>query len=501
MSSLRLLFARVAVLALTVTGTALAGPTAASAAVPNPVVTDPPVAGAHGYPLWDSWFDLGPLGYEEHEYFVSGVAKQDGSLLTAPYTTRIIVTRPSNPARFNGAVMLDWANVTAQFENAVDSAEAHEFLLRSGWAFVHVSAQSAGICCTPLTPKIWDPVRYETLNHPGDAYANDMFSQIAKAVKSPVGLDPLGGLPGARRIIAAGQSQSASKLDTYVRTVQPTAGVIDGFLIHGGGSKTYPAPPPVPVLQLFSDREASPTEPNQTVNYRLWEIAGTAHSDFWIGYHQEVGQGPRFAGGPKQPSTADADLHATAGTYGEVPHPMDATCILAGATFPMRYAVSAALSHLDRWIKDGTPPPMGPRYEFESGALAKDQYQNARGGIRLAPIDVPIASYVSNPCQLGGITIPFTEAQIKLLYPTHADYYAQMQTATAVNVAQGFLLPEDAVDLLARACAAKIRWQELPGPCDSDPIVPEVPLPAAVPLLAAAVLAAVAWHRRRARTD
>ena len=65
--------------------------------------------------------------------------------------------------------MLDWVNVTAQFENAVDTLEAREMLLREGWAFVHVSAQTAGLCCTPLTPKVYDPVRYAAINHPGDA--------------------------------------------------------------------------------------------------------------------------------------------------------------------------------------------------------------------------------------------------------------------------------------------------------------------------------------------
>ena len=111
--------------------------------------------------------------------------------------------------------MLDWVNVTAQFENAVDTLEAREMLLREGWAFVHVSAQSAGLCCTPLTPKVWDPVRYAAINHPGDAYAADMFSQVAKAIRTDraAALDPMGDLK-VRRVIAAGQSQSASSSTT-----------------------------------------------------------------------------------------------------------------------------------------------------------------------------------------------------------------------------------------------------------------------------------------------
>src|SRR6202022_4603021 len=103
----------------------------------------------------DSWFDLKPYGYQQAEYFVSGTATDATTGKSARYTTRIIVTRPAEPRRFNGTVLLDWVNVTAQFENAVDTDEALQMLLREGFAFVHVSAQSAGLCCTPLTPKVW----------------------------------------------------------------------------------------------------------------------------------------------------------------------------------------------------------------------------------------------------------------------------------------------------------------------------------------------------------
>jgi hypothetical protein len=306
-------------------------------------------------------------------------------------------------------------------------------------------------------------VRYEALSHPGDEYSFDIFSQVAKAMKFPIGIDPLDGLRRGRRIIAAGQSQSAIRLSTYVRQVQPQARIVDAFLIHGGGSKVYDAPPVVPVLHLLSDTEASPTAPNQTENYRLWEIAGTAHSDFWIGYHQEFGQGPRFLGASKRPASADEEMHAIAGNYGEQPHPMHATCIFAGASFPMRYSVSAALHHLNRWVTTDAPPPAGPRFEFDGAMLARDEHGNALGGIRLPPIDVPVARYVSTGCALGGLTIPFTEVELRALYPSHADYYSRMVDGTTASVAAGFLLRADAADLLKRACAAKARWQDASG--------------------------------------
>lgn len=436
-----------------------------AAGVPDPSVAGPiGKTGLHGYPLWDSWFTLGELGYEEAEYFVSGTARDLDTGGTAPYTTRIIVARPSSPDRFSGTVFLDWVNVTAQFENAVDAITTHEFLLREGWAYVHVSAQAAGICCTPLTPKIWDPVRYRKLSHPGDAYSFDMFSQIAKAIRSPAGTDPMAGLD-VEHVIAGGQSQSASRLYDYVVKAQLDAGVIDGFLIHGGGSKQYATPPAAPVLHLFSDAEASPDNPNTSTNYRLWEIAGASHSDFYIGYHQVVGQGPRFFGAPKRPASADTQLHQVAGNYGEQPHPLHAACILAGGSFPMRYAASAALHHLNEWVKTGVAPANGPRFLFNGSTLAKDRFGNTKGGVRLPPIDVPVARYISTVCALGGITIPFTDVELRLLYPTHAIYYAKMVAATNASVAAGFMLPADATDLLTRACAARNRWLKLPGPC------------------------------------
>lgn len=432
-------------------------------AIPVPTVTGPiGTAGIKGHALWDSFYRLSDLGYDEQEYFISGTAKSYTTpATTASYTTRIIVRRPMDAARFNGTVLLDWVNVTAQFENAVDTLEAHELFHREGFAYVHVSAQAAGLCCTPLTPQIWDPVRYMALSHPGDDYAFDMFSQIAQAMKQPPATDPMGGLK-VRKVIAIGQSQSGTRLHDYVATVQADARVIDAFLVHSDGNsdKTYPADPLVPVLQLYSEREAVPEPPNVSHNYRLWEIAGAAHQDFWIGYHQVNGQGPRAGASlPQQAATADEELHVKAGNYGEQYDPGQAVCIVEGTQFPLRYAVKAAIHYLDRWVKTGVPPPEGPRYQFDAaGALARDEYANALGGIRLPPIDVPVASYRSDICNLGGITVPFSELQLMTLYPTHADYFCKMKVATQKSVADGFLLPEDAAELMQRVNDAKNRW-------------------------------------------
>lgn len=438
--------------------------------VPLPTLSEPP-GGLQGHPLWDSWHQLEPFGYTEQEWFVSGTATAaDGS--TAPYTTRVIVTRPQKRKDFNGSLMLDWVNVTAQFENAVDSLEGREELLRSGWAFVHVSAQAAGVCCIPLTPKVWDPVRYAALDHPGDAYADDMYLQIARALRTRrVGdVKPLGNLK-VRHVVAAGQSQSAGRLAEIVRAHPDGAGVIDGFLVHGGlAGLDYEPRLRVPVLQLNSDWAESTGEADDDPLYRLWDVAGSAHAGLFIGYQQVFGSGPRVAGLPAMDEQGYRDTIEAAGDYGQMAfNPLYPACTVAGASFPMRYAVNTALRELDEWIRTGRAPRPAPRFEFEADGEtpARDADGNVLGGLRLPPIEVPVATYRSTDCELGGITVPFDPITLQQRYPTYADYEQRLRKATNRAVRKGWLLPVDARDQMRRACAVRDRYPRSGDECRS----------------------------------
>ena len=447
--------------------------------VPVPLLTTPP-AGLYRHPLWDSWFDLGAFGYEEQELFVSGTAV-DAAGTAAPYTTRIIVARPSDPARFNGVVLLDWVNVTAQFENAVDTILARPMLLREGFAFVHMSAQQSGLCCVPqFTPKLWDPVRYAAISHPGDPWSFDMVTQIAQAFRRPPqpgGIDPMGaiGVDGVRHVLAAGQSQSGIRLYEYLDSWLPThpsaVGIIDGALVHGnvGQPKIYAHPVPIPVINLLSDFEAvdDGVDPaDLDPNVRLWEVAGAGHSDHWTGYQSVFGIGPRFVAGAAPVGRAQYDaIVQAAGNYGEQIVPTLATCVLAGDAMPMYAATSTALHQLAHWVDGGPAPRHGPRFAFSGGQLARDADGNTLGGIRLPPIDVPVASYVSTLCALGGITVPFTDQQLQQRYGTHAAYFAQMAARSDAAVTAGWLLPDDAVALMAHACGARNRFPATTEPC------------------------------------
>jgi hypothetical protein len=446
--------------------------------VPTPTIEHvPDDVGLHGHPLWDPWFDPAEFGYESHEYFISGTARATGSDDTADYTTRIVVNRPADPAAFAGTVLLDWVNVTAQFENAVNTLTSIEFLLREGWAFIHVSAQAAGICCTPgLTPQTWDPVRYAALSHPGDQYANDIFSQVAVAIRGLADVDPMDGLD-VEVVIAAGQSQGGSRLSNYIATTAADHGVIDAVLAQAGGSKQYEQAPSLPVIHLLGEREGTPSDPTPWPTYRLWEVAGSAHQDSWVGRQQTEGTSVRLGSGQQSRSQAES-LWASAGNYGEQVDPRSGICVINGALFPTRYASNAALAALDRWVREGTPAPEPPRYHFDGDALDRDAFQIAGGGLRLPPADLPVARYLSDTCNLGGKTVPLTEVELIAEYGDHDSYFAAMVEATEASVLSGYLLVDDALDLLERACNARLRFLDTsteacgPAPSFSDEFSP-----------------------------
>jgi Alpha/beta hydrolase domain len=192
-------------------------------------VTGPIGGGTHGWPFGapSAGIDLAARGYVEAEYFIEGQAvsyakagawARDGRWAAvpagqAPYRTRLLVLRPAVAAAFNGSVIVEWLNVSAGWDNPEFFAHAREALLRGGFAWVGVSAQALGVQLSPFSLKAWDPARYGTLSHPGDAYAYDIVSEVARALRAPQGGDPLGGLR-AQRLIAAGHSTAANGLAT-----------------------------------------------------------------------------------------------------------------------------------------------------------------------------------------------------------------------------------------------------------------------------------------------
>jgi hypothetical protein len=454
--------------------------------VAAPEVSGPITGGAYGIgfnpvpPRILEQFD-----YREDEYFISGTATgyeatgswgQDGkwSVRTAtasPYTTRIAVRRPNDPDAFNGTVVVEWLNVTSGMDADPDFGFAHEELLREGYAYVVVSAQVVGVqgggptlpiegfTARPL--KEWDPQRYGSLDHPGDEFSYDMFSQAAQALHRPAGVDPLDGLV-AERLIATGESQSAGRLVTYVNAVHPVADIYDAFLIHSRGDNGTPINPnpavPAPgvahirsdlddpVLQVETETDLfgldfHPARQPDTDRLRTWEIAGTAHADKWtVDYGIESGR--------QWDLTTELDFTDMCGVMNDG---------------PQRYAIRSAFAALQTWLVDGEAPASGTPLEVVDGVIVRDPDGNALGGVRTPAVEAPIATLSGEPdegesviCSLFGSTTPFTRPQLLARYPTHAVYVEEVTAAADEAVAAGFLRPADRDAIIADAEDAPI---------------------------------------------
>jgi hypothetical protein len=373
------------------------------------------------------------------------VAEETGE---AAYRTRILVLAPTEPARFNGTVVLHWQNVSAGFE--IGRPEEDE--LYRGYAWVGVSAQEISLYGSPWGASIrgrssapqglidTDPERYSTLSHPGDAGSFEIFGQAAGAIgPERVGeIDPLGGLD-VRRVVATGGSQSAMRLAAYVNGIHAGHQLIDGFLLSAWegraprleqgplGTNVSTAIRPdlgVPLLVVNSEFEAMTGAGADMADHdllRMWEVAGTAHGTL------------RRAVPPAE--------------SGWRPNPL--------SWAPVH---QAALRAMHTWLTTGVAAPAPPRILTTAGPdskLARDEHGNVVGGVRLPDICVPVGTYRGTSFRTGfgalfGGYRPFSPDVIKALYPNRATFLARWDEAIDDLLAARLLLAPDAPALRAR---------------------------------------------------
>jgi hypothetical protein len=430
--------------------------------------------------------DLQRDGYAEHEFAAAGTAtsyKQIGSPThdgrwtfapdtTAPYRTRVVVRAPTDPSKFSGNVVVEWLNVSGGIDANPEWASVAEEVVRAGDAWVGVSAQRIGVEGGPVLVEVKgipgaegaqgkglkkiDPERYGSLEHPGDGYSFDIFTQVARALRTGAGLS--GSQP--KRLIAAGESQSAFALVTYYNGVQPMTHAFDGFFVHSRGAVGLPlvtGTKPADIVgslqgtaTIFRTDQTAPIMDIQTETdvasilnsyaarqpdtdrFRLWEVAGTAHADAHL-----VGEGVKYI---------DCGVPINNG--------------------PMHIVAKAALRALTTWLTTGETPPTAPRIDVAPGAtpqVQRDADGIARGGIRTPPVDVPVAALSGVPgpvgstiCLLLGSSTPFSAARLAQLYPSRDEYLQRFGADADRAIKAGFVLPEDRAALLAFAEPSRI---------------------------------------------
>ena len=476
----------------------------------------------HGYPYNATPVDLAKQGYVEEEFFLSGMANryntpsgERGSVIDVdhPYTTRIVVRRPRQAVRFNGTAIVEWFNVSQGHDGEYEWFQSYAHLIRSGYAWVGVSAQAVGVNAL----KEWSPMRYGTLDVArggeviGDALSYDIFSAAALALRGKGNRDVMGGLK-VQRLIATGHSQSAGRLYNYFHSVHPlTSKLFDAVLLHGGGGRVS-QDLNVKVFKFLDESDvigqANARIPDSN-GYRQWEVAGTSHLDAQFsrsmaalglrvsGMRPVEGSpaisGPSISGGDKGNGAAgNGSGIENEGVNGGCSQP-------PFSRVPSYHVLDAAFDATHRWLADGVAPPTAPPIELKQlppsnlppapdagrgrggpagprWEIVRDDVGLARGGIRLAAMAVPIAKNTGDNvgsvgaaagggatggggernCRLMGSWEPFDSARLMSMYPTKNDYVARVKEATEKNLKAGYITKWDAEATIRDAESSKI---------------------------------------------
>ncbi len=450
------------------------------------------------------------IGYIEDEYFMSGTAniytESDSAAHSvevlyadAPYTTRLLVRRPADAAKFSGNVCVEILNASAMMDIDRMWVNSWKYMTRNGDIYIGITSKGHVVD----TLKRFDAKRYEAIN-----WANplpdrkapersafewlpqyesglywDMQSDLARLLRTDDELNPIREY-GKCWLYLLGWSQSGSYMSrtihsfAYREEEKYKEPLFDGYfeagagdslapinayeLVNGGGVMSNGSVPrggimisKQPYIALNTECEdlaALWTEDSDEPGYkfRTYQVAGTSHDeaynmlDYYEGYLREDAK------------RSNIEL-AFSGAKGE---PLDT---------PYEFVFAATLRNLYAWVRQEIPAPHAPAIEkvpagpedfdalsMRSGdgknrkANRKDMFGNTMGGIRLANMDYPVGRYESFSTRedgsidpMFGTVYPFSAKVLQEIYGSLSHYRELVEKQAERTIALGFLLRED----------------------------------------------------------
>jgi len=428
--------------------------------------------------------DLKQAGYTEDEFLISGKANvydwtADGGLAVktadAPYTTRILVRHPADPAKFSGTVVVEIMNAARQWDWPMMWGYLSPQIIEHGDAWVGVTMPGGVPGLLKFDHERYSAISFKNPAPGGCANANpdredglkwDMLSQVGAALKSEAPGKPLAGF----KVDYLYMTTQGGDVVTYINAIHPHAKlanakpVYDGYLIKsigGPGRINQCATPPaksdpryvihntgVPVVTVQAQSEVlgglaarRPDSDDASDRYRLFEIAGAQHLDIY-----PYGGFPNFA-----------DQAAAGNAQGTPQWPFAARCtpeIQMNENPLLSYEFHAALANLDQWVRKGIPPPRADRVKVKDAdtdqpTVILDQYGNGEGGVRTFYVDLPVATYyMSSPgpgnCPEFGHTAPFDWGRLEALYGNYKNYANKVSQSVDRSVKERWFTDYDA---------------------------------------------------------
>lgn len=419
--------------------------------------------------------DLAAAGYTEREFYAAGQAQRYRGVLPGaqttgqvidggwPYRTRVLVRAPK-AARFNGTLVVEWANVTAGQDIDFAFAESYAYLLREGYAVAVVSAQRMGVDRL----KTWNPQRYGELNVsvenidpqtgqkiddcprgaacPGDPLSWDIMTQVSKALKdNAVPVQPLPGLK-VRQVIALGESQSAQRLSLYYNAIQPITQFFDGFVFLDLAQQMR-ADVKTPAISVNSEVLADYLPPVTTSQHtRVWEVAGASHASFYaVSYVDKLLLRDQSVPGPNGPLSFTKMVEQAGCKLNPLFSKVDTGLVL-----------NAAIDGVRQWALTGKAAAPTRQFQRDAqGKVMRDASGQILGGVQLAQFAVPTAYMAPNGdargCQLSGHHRDFSADELKQRYGSRQAYAEQVRRVMSKASTERYVLPHDALAAIRAA--------------------------------------------------
>ncbi len=395
---------------------------------------------------------LQPYGYIEEEYFVSGSV--DGK----PYTTVLLVRKPKDANKFSGVVAVE----TLHAQGAIPLWGFRDILMPAGhgWAMV-VSQRSA---LETFNKKI-NPVRYGSLQIPDagagaptnpmlpnaqDAMSQQIMSQIGALLKSNAANGPFAGLT-VKYLIMGGSSQTGMTTLRYIQQSHAGARLADGKPIYDGylPSEAFPVGPisggDAAVIHIVGEGDFTLFHAlSHAAPFTIREDSDAANDRF-----REY----EFPAGSHVPTRGVSDPKQIFATLNNVVNPGEQL-----SQFPTAPFYGAALVNLIDWVTRGIAPPKAAPIQQENGEIARDEFGNAKGGVRTPYVDLPTVRYTASAPttddsnlvrRMIGLQQPLTPTVLHQQYKSRDDYLKRFDQEMDRLVAQRWLSRQDGDKLKA----------------------------------------------------
>ena len=435
------------------------------------------------------------------------------------YTSDIVLLMPAQPAKGNGALLVDVPNRgrvygVALYNSPHDEpfesgtlAQGTGFLEDQGFALAEVSWELGKGAALPSFVDGAGKTQY--VEGAGFAIMRDAAAFFTHAQADTAGTpNPLKGT--IKRTLASGKSQSGRFLKTFLlngfNQVQGRR-VFDGMHIFVSGSGLLP---------IMRSSPGPLSSGNAAPSFADPDFRGVNDGPFTIG--EILAKTPKSKDGPPKivmiSSTTDfLSLRASMGRTGangttEQPIPdnvrmydiagashavlLRADCKLPRERLDWSPVSRATLLALDRWVSGNAAPPASHLMPLEpatgdpevlaapkqaAGAIIqrpkRDADGNVVGGVRLPDVAVPLGTHAAQQdprsfsCSLAGALLPFaatkeareaakdTRPSITERYANRDDYVNRVRIAARTLQTEGLLLPDDAAVIIAAAAATQ----------------------------------------------